>query len=61
MYVQVVLPETDGESGAATLTIQRAKGTANTVTIYWEVSQDGQLDLVPYNGTVVFPDVSGPP
>ena len=62
MYnMQVTIPEGDGESGVATLTIQRAKGTAGEVAIYWEVSQDGQLDLVRYNGTVIFPDVSQPP
>ena len=59
--MQVIIPEGDGESGVVTLTIQRAKGTAGEVAIYWEVSQDGQLDLVPYNGTVIFPDVSQPP
>ena len=60
LCVQILLPESEGPddtSGVATLTVLRLRSTVGEVTVYWEVAQDGVMDLQPTGGNLTFRDV----
>ena len=60
LCVQILLPESEGPddtSGVATLIVLRLRSTVGEVTVYWEVAQDGVMDLQPTGGNLTFRDV----
>ncbi len=46
------------EGDEVTLTIERAKGLAGVVTVYWVIEESGWNDLSPNAGNVTFQEVS---
>ena len=57
------MPESEGPddpNGVATLTVLRSRSTVGEVTVYWEVAQDGVMDLQPTSGSLTFREVSTP-
>ena len=58
--LQVLIPESEGPDdplGLATLTILRTRNFVGRVTVYWEVSEEGRMDLLPTSGNVTFEEV----
>ena len=59
-FLQILIPESEGPddvNGVATLTVQRTRNTVGDVTVYWEISEDGRMDLEPSNGNLNFREV----
>ncbi len=44
--------------GVVTLTVQRTTNFVGVVTVFWEVSEDGRMDLQPTSGNLTFAPVS---
>ena len=60
-HSQFLIPESiglDDPLGVATLTVKRERNFVGVVTLYWEVSEDGRLDLEPVSGNLTFAEVS---
>ena len=44
--------------GVVTLTVQRTINFVGVVNVYWEVNEDGLMDLEPTSGNLTFAPVS---
>ena len=44
--------------GVVTLTVQRTANFMGVVTVYWEIEDDGLMDLEPTSGNLTFVPVS---
>ena len=57
---QILLPESEGPNdanGVATLTVLRTRNSVGNITVYWEISEDGRMDLQPTSGNLTFTEV----
>ena len=45
--------------GLASLTVERGTSSAGEVTVFWEVAEEGRMDLEPTRGNLTFQEASG--
>ena len=58
---QILIPESVGSTdplGLAILTVLRTRNFVGVVTVYWAVSEEGEMDIQPTSGNITFDEVS---